>query len=267
MFLERIYDLALPRLAEKKVREVRIGLGLMGVELDDGSIGVTYVLRKETLHTCSALKESGEMVGRSAAEIAGWGVRGKNVITTALGLAVLNSVADFNHLKKDEGFRENDAVFSVDVRPTDAVGMIGHIGPLVSGLKSKARHLLIFERGEDVRDEIYPESAEPRLLPACQVVFVSSTSLINRTLEDVLSYCSAARDVVMVGSSTPLYPEAFKGSRVTMLSGTRWLPAHGEAILSGISQCAGIRQLIQYGQKISVRVPAGVPFQGRMDTL
>lgn len=255
MFLQRIYDLALPRLAGKKVKEVRIGLGLMAVALDDRSLGVTYVLRKEAPHTCAVLPESADLVGMSAVEMARWGVEGENVITTAMGLAVQNSAADFVQLKKGDGSRESDAAMAVDIRPTDTIGMIGRIGPLISGLKGQARNLLIFERGENVIGEIYPESAESELLPTCQVVFISSTSLINRTLENVLSYCSAARDVIMVGSSTPLYPEAFRGSKVTVLSGTRWLPANGEAILSGISQCLGIRQLIQCGQKISVRIP------------
>ena len=39
MILERIYDMALPRLKGRTVKEVRIGLELMAVELDNGLIG------------------------------------------------------------------------------------------------------------------------------------------------------------------------------------------------------------------------------------
>ena len=86
------------------------------------------------------------------------------------------------------------------------------------------------------------------------MVFVSGTSLINGTLETLLGYCAKAREIVMVGSSTPLYPDAFRDTRVTVLSGTRWLSSRREAILTAISQCAGMRELIRYGQKMSVRV-------------
>ncbi|OCZ49856.1 DUF364 domain-containing protein [Dehalobacter sp. TeCB1] len=254
MILERVYELALPRLKGKKIREVRVGLGLMTVELDDGSLGVTYVLRKETVDGCSLLPQGGKLVGMPAQEIAEWALQGNNVISSAMGLAVLNSVAEFEKLEQVENADGSDAAFSVEIKPTDTVGVIGHIGPIIFNLKDKVQNLLVFERGENLPGGVYPESKEPELLPECQVVFVSSTSLINRTLESVLGYCNGTRDVVMVGSSTPLYPQAFRGTGVTMLSGTRWLPEYRDSILTGISQCAGVRQLIRYAQKISVRV-------------
>jgi uncharacterized protein (DUF4213/DUF364 family) len=254
MILERVYDLALPRLEGKNIKEVRVGLGLMAVALDDGALGVTYVLRKETVDGCSLLPQGGNLIGMPAQEIAGWALRGNNVISSAMGLAVLNSVAEFENLKQIKNTHSSDAAFSIEIKPDDAVGVIGHIGPIIFNLKNKVQSLFVFERGENLPGGVYPESREPELLPGCRVVFVSSTSLINRTLENVLSYCTGARDVVMVGSSTPLYPQAFRGTRVTVLSGTRWLPEYRDPILTGISQCAGIRQLIQYAQKISVRV-------------
>ncbi|ATW26928.1 DUF364 domain-containing protein [Candidatus Formimonas warabiya] len=254
MIVERVYNLALPRLEGKKIREVRVGLGLIAVELDDGSLGVTYVLRKETADGCSLLPQGGSIIGMPAQEIAGWALQGKNVISSAMGLAVLNSVAEFDKLEQVENVSSSDAAFSVEIRPNDTVGVIGHIGPIIFNLKDKVQSLFIFERGENLAGGVYPESKQSELLPECQVVFVSSTSLINRTAEKVLDYCTGARDIVMVGSSTPLYPQAFHGTGVTMLSGTRWLSEHRDPILTGISQCSGVRQLIKYAQKMSVRV-------------
>jgi len=254
MILKNVYDLALPRIAGRKIKEVRIGLELMAVELDNGSIGVTYVLRKETDQSCMAFPQAGSLAGMSAGEIAGWALQGKNVIMVAMGLAVLNSVAEFDKLEQDSNAQSADAVFSVEIKPADNIGVVGHIGPVISKLKEKKQQLFIFERGENATGRVYPESAQPEILPGCQVVFITGSSLINRTLENVLNYCANAREVVMVGSSTPLYPEAFSGSGVTVLSGTNWLPSNRDVIFTGISQCAGMRQLIKYGQKMSVRV-------------
>ena len=257
MFLKRIYDLALPSLAGRSVKEVRIGLELLAVELDNGLIGVTYVLRKEISHGCAALPQAGGLIGQSAEQIAKWALEGRNVVMVAVGLAVLNAVAQFDALTQLESPQGADALFSVKIQPGDTVGIIGHIGPLIANLKGKVSRLLIFERGENTDIHVCPESDEPELLPECQVVFISSTTLINKTLENVLAYCSNARDIVMVGSSTPLYPEAFRGSGVTVLSGTRWLSHNRENILNGISQCAGMKQLIKHGQKMSVGIDRG----------
>lgn len=256
MILERINHLALPRLSGKKIREVRVGLNLLAVDLDDGSLGVTYVLKDEIGHICSAFPQAGDLAGKPAEEIAEWAVTGKDVVTVAMGLAVLNSVAAFDKLKQVDNPRGADAVFSVAVNPEDTVGVIGHIGPVIANLTGKTKRLMVFERAKRAAGQFYPESSQAELLPQCQVVFVSGTSLINGTLETLLPHCSAARDIVMVGSSTPLYPEAFIGSGVTVLAGTKWPQANRDAVITGISQCAGMQQLIRYGQKMTVRVQA-----------
>lgn len=254
MILERVYELASPELSDRKIKEVRVGLGLMAVELDNGLLGVTYVLNNEIKHSCAALSQAGSLIGMPAEEIAQWAVQGKNVICRAIGLAVLNSVAEFEKLEQPSNPQGADAVFAVEIKPEDTIGIIGHIGPVISRLQEKKNQMLIFERDESMGENTYPESAQPDLLRKCQVVFVTSSTLINRTLENLLKHCASAREIVMVGSSTPLYPEAFARSGVTVLSGTRWLSSNREDILTGVSQCAGMKQLIRYGQKISVRV-------------
>jgi uncharacterized protein len=254
MILENIYDLAYPQLKGKKIKDVRIGLGLMAVELDDGSIGVTYVLREEIGPGCTTFSYRGNLIGTPAEQIARWALGGKNVLAVAMGQAVLNSVAEFDKLKPINDSPDADATFSVEIRPDDIVGVIGFIGPVIANMENRVKQLFIFERGEKASGRIHPESDQPELLPKCQVVFISSSSLINGTLDNLLKYCANARDVVMVGSSTPMYPAAFSGSGITVLAGTRWLSSHREEILAGISQGAGIKQLIQYGQKISVKV-------------
>lgn len=254
MILERVYDMAKPELKGRKINDVRVGLGLMAVELDNGLIGVTYVLSGEIGHTCSTLPQAGGLVGMPAEEIAKWAVEGNNVIRSALGLAVLNSAAKFEQLKRIDQPQGADAVFSVEIQPKDCIGIIGHIGPVISRLQDRDNEIMVFERNKDKVGQNYPESAQPELLPKCQVVFATSATLINGTLEKILQYCSNAREIVMVGSSTPMYPEAFAGTGVTVLSGMRWLSSNSDQILMGISQCAGIKQLTKYGEKISVNV-------------
>ncbi len=253
MILKRVYDLALPRLVGKKINKFRVGLNLMAVELDDGSIGVTYVLKKEIDHFCLALPYAGRLSGMPAWEVAGWALHGDNVIAVAAGLAVLNAVAEFDNPEPEENYPA-DAAGAVEILPDDIVGVVGRIGPVIANLQDKVQRLVVFERGDLADGPVYPETYQPELLPECRVVFISSTSLINGTLENVLKYCTNARDVIMVGASTPLYPDAFAGTGVTVLSGTIWPSSNRDAILTGISQCAGMRQIIDYGRKLSVRI-------------
>jgi len=253
MILERIYEVARPRLAGKRIKEIRIGLHMLAVELDSGLIGVTYVLINELGHNCTA-SQAGNLVGMPADEIASWALRAQSVIDSAVGLAVLNSAADYENLEYENNPQGPDAAYSVAIRDTDQIGVVGYIEPLINSLRNKGYRLFVFERDESFRDRAYMESAQPELLPKCQVVFITSSTLINRTLENILSHCSNAREIIMVGPSTPLYPEAFKGTGVTVLAGTRWLPKNRDDIMAGVSQGAGMKQLVKFGEKISVRV-------------
>ncbi|NMB03185.1 MAG: DUF364 domain-containing protein [Tissierellia bacterium] len=264
MILERVYQLAKPQLMGRTIKDVRIGLSLLTVEMDNGLLGVTYVLRNEIEHVCAMLPHVENLIGMKAEEIALWAVEGKNVIQNALGLAVLNAVANYEGLKQIESFQTTDAFFSVDIKPEDTVGVIGHIGPIIKQLENNKNRIFVFERDlSNGTETTYPESAQPDLLPKCQIVFVTSSSLINRTLEPLLSYCSNARDIIMVGSSTPLYPEAFIGTGVSVLAGTQWLSTYKQPILETVSQCGGIQKLMKYGQKISIKVSDQMVFEGQ----
>ena len=254
MILERIYNLAIPGIVGSVIKDVRIGLELLAVELDSGKIGVTYVLKNEAGHICQSFSQAGRLIGMKAEEVGKWAIAGEDVISRALGLAVLNSAVDMDTLSRFQGEEGQDAVDSVDLQPGETVGIIGRIGPVISRLKGRENQLLIFERDANKSDGIYPESLQYELLPRCQIVFITSSAIINGTLDNVLSYCTNARSVVMVGSSTPMYPQAFTGTGVTVLSGTLWPSENGSAILNGVSQCAGMKQLIRYGRKVSVKV-------------
>jgi|GEM_PF-205306 len=253
MILERIYEKAAPRLEGKKIKDARIGLELMAVELSGGEIGVTYLLRKETGEGCMSFPWTGRLSGMDADECARMVLDKQDVISKALGLAVMNAVADVSGYKDESGADGPDAAFSAKIEAADQIGVIGRIGPLINRLKDKRDRMYIFERGENLRRPLCAESTQPELLPECQVVFITRSTVINGTLEKILSYCKEARDVVMVGSSTPLYPEVFMDTPVTVLSGTQWPSSARDDIMAYISQCAGMKQLIRFGRKVSVK--------------
>ena len=73
------------------------------------------------------------------------------------------------------------------------------------------------------------------MLPTCDVVVISGTAMINGSVDGLLEICDEARDVIMVGASTPMYPEAFLGTKVTVLAGSWWKSECKEVIFKKIS--------------------------------
>ena len=82
------------------------------------------------------------------------------------------------------------------------VGIVGHMhGP--AGLREKAREVYVLERSPQPGD--YPDSACELLLPRCDLVIITGSSLINKTLPRLLSLCPNAY-TILTGPSVPLCP-------------------------------------------------------------
>lgn len=82
------------------------------------------------------------------------------------------------------------------------VGIVGHMrGP--TGLREKAKQVYILERSPQPGD--YPDSACELLLPRCDLVIITGSSLINKTLPRLLALCRNAY-TILTGPSVPLCP-------------------------------------------------------------
>lgn len=251
MLFETIYRQALPSLEGKRIKDVRIGLGLLVVELDDGSLAVSYVLRDELSPGCSVMPIEKPLVGMEAKEMAEWAIKYNNPLLTSLGLAVLNSVVDHTEIEQ----RSHNDLFKM-LKKDDRVGMIGFIEPMIKQIKAvTSKKMFIFDSSRENSNDIYPDTLQKELLPQCNIVMITGTTTINHTLDSVLEYSSNAREIVLIGTSTPLYPAAFSDTKVTQLAGSLWQKENRDRIFTLIGEGRGMKSLMKYGKKVTVKVP------------
>ncbi|MFO7173917.1 MAG: DUF364 domain-containing protein, partial [Bacillota bacterium] len=239
---------AAPRLAGRRVREVRIGAKMLAVALDNGRFGVASALRGERGESPAAVPDVGALVGRPATELAA-GLLSGEILDRALGVAVLSAVAEPDPALVLE---DADGAAVVATRPTDTVGLVGFMRTLAARLEPQVARLMVFDRSE--RENVYPEEWQPELLPQCDLVFITATAILNGTLERLLTYCTGAREVVVVGPTTPLYPAAFAGTGVTVLAGAAWPPEHREAVMAAIARGASFHDISSLARRWALRV-------------
>jgi len=89
-------------------------------------------------------------------------------------------------------------------------------------------------------------------MPKMDVVIVTSTSLLNHTLDGILDCCGGAREVALVGPSTPLAPEVFMGTPVTVLAGM--VVRDTERAMKIVSQGCGTMLLGRTADKLCIRL-------------
>lgn len=132
------------------------------------------------------------------------GIKSWNFAEASMALAAVNSA-----LNTEERVRALHAEDSMDRYYTQGldfkdktVGLIGHMnGP--PEMRREAKEVYIIEKSPQEGD--YPDSACDWLLPRCDIVIITGSSLINKTLPHLLSLCRGAY-TILTGPSVPLCP-------------------------------------------------------------
>jgi hypothetical protein len=172
----------------------------------------------------------------------------ENALESALALACANALFD----TPDQSYTEGASITQLDFQPADRVGMVGYFAPIVNEIIPHVAAVEIFERqsqpGKGIRS--FEEAAD--ILPHCDIALVTSTSIINNTVDHVLALVEQCRKVVMLGTSTPMSKAVFADTPVTLLSGIAVNDARG--VLQAASEAGGTPAIRPYADKVNLRV-------------
>lgn len=135
----------------------------------------------------------------AAKAAAGWNLR-----EASFGLAAANAFYNTPERMAKLGCYEpikNYPTVGLDLAGM-TVGLVGHMhGP--PELWARARQVYILERAPKPGD--YPDSACDWFLPRCDLVLITGSTLINKTLPHLLALCEHAY-TILLGPSVPMCP-------------------------------------------------------------
>ncbi len=254
MLMENVLLAAKPYLEGKTIKDIVVGVSLVGIELSDGTVGISYLLGDVRQSGCSAFTLLSDICGKPAFDIAEWTVSGKSNFQRSVAAAVLSAASNDLKLPSDLG---TDIPFDLEIRSTDTVAMVGYIKPIVNALEPRCERLIIFDEGLARRggsDLVAATSEQAVLIPTCDIVLISGTTTINGTIDDLLTMCTSAREIIMVGPSTPMFPEGYKGTRLTGLAGSNWDNSKKDEIFRMISLACGVKNISHLMQKKISRI-------------
>jgi uncharacterized protein (DUF4213/DUF364 family) len=117
------------------------------------------------------------------------------------------------------------------------VALVGHFS-FIEQLRQAAEELWVIEKQPAPGE--YPAEAAADLLPKADVVAITGTTLVNHTLDGLLSLCRPGAAVMLLGPSTPLSPILFNYG-VSIVSGTQVVDE--AAVLRTVGQGASFRQV------------------------
>ena len=146
---------------------------------------------------------SRDHVGMSLRELA-QAAKSWNLTESSFGMAAVNAYcntpARLEELRAYEPF-ERYCTDGIDLRGKH-IGVVGHLN-MPGSVQEQAASLRILERSPRPGD--YPDSACDWLLPQCDVVIMTASTLVNKTLPHLLELSKNAY-TILAGPSCPLCP-------------------------------------------------------------
>ena len=221
------------------------------LELDDGALGISYVLLDDTLQRLIASGDGGGIIGMDALELArafavspvgtrmsggagpagtadeGVGARGASAVAQALhrtlGFAACNALS--RTVMDRMGFappRATDSIGGIAPQPGDHVGMVGLFSPLLKQVTAAGARLTVIELNPDYAGHYdgYRVILEAAELAACNKVLSTSTILLNHTIDTMLAHCRRAERIVLIGPSAGCLPDPLFARGVTVVGGS-----------------------------------------------
>ena len=146
---------------------------------------------------------SGDYTGMPLRELAA-ACRSWNLTEAGYGMAAVNAFyntpAYLEQLNAYEPF-DNYCTDGLDLRGRH-IGVVGHLN-MPPSIREQAASVRILERSPRPGD--YPDSACDWLIPQCDVVIMTASTLVNKTLPHLLELCKNAY-TILAGPSCPLCP-------------------------------------------------------------
>jgi uncharacterized protein len=239
-----IFSKLLPILPEGKVLGVQIGLFWTAVLVEvDGkhSCGLASTHNNPEYEHARfpAVREPGKLESYSGRQLADL-VHSESLTEVAVGLAAINAL-----LPRPNNYVELPADEYIARQGSDSrVAVIGHF-PFVDSLRLKVRDLWVLELKPTEGD--LPASVEPDIIPMADILAITSTTLINRTFDEVFRHRKPGAKVMLLGPSTPLAPCLFELG-IHVLSGS--IVDRPENVFAVIRQAANFRQVKSQGVRL-----------------
>ncbi|MBU1627790.1 DUF364 domain-containing protein [bacterium] len=217
--LESVKDL------DCKVKRVCVGIHWTLVESRFFGMAHTYKTNRKV-----ELEDSGKLVGKSALELS-QRLRSWEPLEASLGLAALNSLIE------PVGTSGNVEEYIKQAALGKTLTIIGRF-PFNRDIAAIARNIYFLEIEPD-KNEL-PSFAAEEVIPESDIVVITATTLINKSLPRLLEL-SKDKDCIVLGPSTPMNDVLFKyGAK--KIAGVKVVD--GVAITSSIMQgCKAFKRL------------------------
>lgn len=264
MILDKIFDFFKTNhknLVESlRVEEFRCGAHMSAVKLSDGSYGVVSTLMDAEHQCVKGVRDFGDF---TPAKISGQPVLSLFETTKTSGListlkvAVLNAISSTIISKgKYKIIEDADPIDMIDLHSNKTITMVGAFNTYIRKIPAETNRLHVLELNENALangfEKYYvPADEYKSVLPKSDIVIITGLTLVNSTIDNLLTAISPGTQVIVTGPSSSLIPDILFQNKVNIIGSTRIV--NPELLFQLISEMGKPFHIFKYcAQKICI---------------
>lgn len=193
----------------------------MAISLESGAAGISFVLLPdEKMEQYNTLKLSG-FTGKNPQEFA-LEFGNEDPIKEMISLAAINAICQ--HVMKETRFEVESAIDSLgllSVSAGDRIGMVGLFFGLVKTIRSAGAELVVIEKNERLIKKFpdLPITLDATKLRTCNKILCTSTTILNNSLDEILTHCSPNAFISIIGPTAGYFPDPLFARGVDVVGG------------------------------------------------
>lgn len=246
------------RLDELYIADVVVGMFLSAVQLSDRSYGVASTIEPSEIFCPKKNRDYGDFTptkikGKSVANL--FSTEKESNIISTLKVAVLNAIS--SRLIKNYTILENkDPYELLDLSQPKTVTIVGAFQSYIKKFANTKHTLHVLELNQDALNEdqksyFVPAEDYKKVLPISDIVIITGLTIVNNTIEDLLTVIPETTEVIITGPSSSMIPDLLFEKNVNYIGAVR--VTNGEALFEVVGQGGHGYHLFQYcAEKICI---------------
>jgi uncharacterized protein (DUF4213/DUF364 family) len=264
MIIEQTYRLLNEKYKSKLenliLSDLRIGLFLTAVRLSDNSYGTSATLTDDNPHCTKNNRDFGDFTplkirGKKVSDLFETS-KESNIILT-IKIAVLNAISSGIISSGNYRILENcDPLELLDLHSQKTITIVGAFHSYIRKISETKNKLNVLELNrnalaDDQKQFYVPANEYKRVLPDSDIVIITGLTLVNNTIDGLLSAISKDAMVVVTGPSSSIIPDILFANKVKIIGATRITKP--DILFDIVSETGTGYHLFEYcAQKISI---------------
>ena len=242
----RLHDAMAARAKQVDVDLICLGLGYTAVTTSDGGLGLAYTYFG-TKTGCTLMDRYENHEGRPAIDLLAL-IEDSAPLNRGKALALINAM-NHDRLQHIPDDRSNQRLFDIlRIGPGSRVAMVGLFKPLLNVLHGLGAAVEVIDEFQGIGE---PAAFNRKLRTWADAALITSTAILNNTLEDILNRLPETVRAAILGPSTPLIPAVFSPwPTVRALAGTIALDV--ASVLAAVRHGLGTPFIHRHSRKATI---------------